>query len=46
MGQINLIRNLIGEKLSLEAQFELNWEDWNFTRPNLIFTKSIDLNQG
>jgi hypothetical protein len=24
MGQINLIRNLIGEKLSLEAQFELN----------------------
>ena len=41
MGQINFIRNLIGEKLSLEAQFEFNWEDWNFRRPNLFFTKSI-----
>jgi hypothetical protein len=26
-GQINFIRELIGEKLSLEAQFELNRED-------------------
>jgi hypothetical protein len=25
--QINFVRNLIGEKLSLRAQFELNWED-------------------
>jgi hypothetical protein len=29
MGQINFIRNLIGEKISLGAQFELNWEGWN-----------------
>jgi hypothetical protein len=46
MGQINFIRGLIGEKLSLGAQFTLNWEDWNFRRPNLIFTKSIGSNQG
>jgi len=42
MGQINFIRGLISEKLSLETKFGLNWEDWNFKRPNLIFTKSID----
>jgi hypothetical protein len=29
----------------LEAQFELNREDWNFKGPNLIFTKSIDWNR-
>jgi len=46
MSQINFIRDLIGEQLSLGAQFELNWEDWNFKRPNLIFTKLIDWNQG
>jgi hypothetical protein len=44
MGQINFNRDLISEKLSLRAQFELNWEDWNFRAPNLIFTKSIDSN--
>jgi hypothetical protein len=41
MGQINCLKGLIGEKISLGAQFGLNWEDWNFRRPNLIFTKSI-----
>jgi len=46
MGQINFIRGLISKILSLGAQFEFNWEDWNFKRPNLIFTKSIDWNQG
>jgi hypothetical protein len=46
MGKINFIWGLIGEKLSLGAQFGLNWEDWNFKRPNLIFTKLIDSNQG
>jgi hypothetical protein len=45
MGQINFIRDLIGEKISLETQFELNWEDWNFRRPNLIFIKLIARNQ-
>jgi hypothetical protein len=30
----------------LGAQFGLNWEDWNFKTPNLIFTKLIDWNQG
>jgi hypothetical protein len=30
MGQINFIRDLIGENLSLEAQFGSTWEDWNF----------------
>jgi hypothetical protein len=30
----------------LEAQFEFNCDDWNFRKPNLIFTKSIDWNQG
>jgi hypothetical protein len=44
MGQINFIMDLIDEKLSLEAQFGLNREDWNFKRPNLILTKSIDWN--
>ena len=45
MGQVNFIRNLIGEKLSLEAQFRLNREDWNLKGLNLIFfTKSIDWN--
>jgi hypothetical protein len=28
------------------AQFRLNWEDLNFKRPNLIFTKLIDWNHG
>jgi hypothetical protein len=46
MGQINFIKGLIGEKLSLGAQFGLNWEDLNFRKPNLIFTKSIDWNEG
>jgi len=46
MGQINFITCLIGEKLSLRTQFGLNWEDLNFWRLNLIFTKSIDWNQG
>jgi hypothetical protein len=46
MGQINIIKGLIGEKLSLGAQFGLNWEDLNFRKPNLIFTKSIDWNEG
>jgi hypothetical protein len=46
MDQINFIRGLIGPKLCLGAQFGLNWEDWNFQRPNLIFTKSIGWNQG
>jgi len=41
MGQINFIKDLIGEKISLRAQFELNLEDWNFRGPNLIFTKLI-----
>jgi len=45
IGQINFIRDLINEELSLGAQFELNWEDYNFRRPNLISTKSIDWNQ-
>jgi len=44
IGQINFIKDLIGEKLSLEAQFRLNREDWNFKGPNLILTKSIDWN--
>ena len=26
MGQINFIKGLIGEKLSLETSFGLNWE--------------------
>ena len=46
MGQINLIRGLIGEKLSLGAQIELNWEYWNFRRPILIVIKLIDSNWG
>jgi len=46
MGQNNFIMGLIGDKLSLSAQFEINWEDWNFRRPNLFFIKSIDWNQG
>jgi hypothetical protein len=46
MGQINFITGLIGEKLSLRAQIRLNWEYWNFIRPNLIVTKSIDSNWG
>jgi hypothetical protein len=44
MGQIIFVSDLIGEKLSLRAQFWLNWEDWNFRGPNLIFTKSISSN--
>jgi len=46
MGQINFIRDLIGEKLSLRAQFRLNLKDWNFREPNLIFTNSIGSNHG
>jgi hypothetical protein len=42
ISQLNFIRDLISEKLSLGAQFMLNREDWNFTGPNLNFTKSID----
>jgi hypothetical protein len=38
--------SLIGKNLSLRAQLGLKWEDWNFKRPNLIFTKSINWNQG
>ena len=38
-GQVNFFSNLIGEKLSLETQFRLNQEDWNFKGPNLIFYK-------
>jgi hypothetical protein len=34
MVQINFIRNLSGEKLSLRDQFGLNLEDWNFRGPN------------
>jgi hypothetical protein len=44
MSHINFIRGLIGENLNLGAQFGLNREDWNFMRPNLIFTKWIGLN--
>ena len=43
MGQINFIRGLIGEKLSLGAQFRFNWQDWNFKRPNLIFTQFVEI---
>jgi hypothetical protein len=46
MGQINFIRGLMSENLSLGAQFELNWEDLIFRRPNLFFTKSNGSNQG
>ena len=46
MGPINLIRGLIGEKLSLGAQFQLNLKNQNFRKPNLSFTKSIDPNKG
>jgi hypothetical protein len=28
MSQINFIRDVIGENLSLGAQFGLNWEYW------------------
>ena len=42
MGQINFNKGLIGEKLSLRAQIELNWEDWNFRRLNFIFNMPID----
>jgi hypothetical protein len=45
MGQIKFIKDLIGEKLSLGTQFELNWEDWNFRESNLNFTKSIGSNK-
>jgi hypothetical protein len=45
MGQNNFIKGLICEKLNLRAQFELNWEGWNFRRSYLILTKSIDWNQ-
>jgi hypothetical protein len=46
MDQINFMRGLICEKLSLRAKFGFNWEYWNFKRTNLIFTKSIDWNRG
>jgi hypothetical protein len=46
MSQINFIKGVIGKKkLTLGAQLRLNWEDWNFRRPNLIFVKSIEWNQ-
>ena len=44
MDQIKYIRDLIGEKLSLEAQFGLNREDQNFRGPNSNFTKSKEWN--
>ena len=44
MGQIKYIRDLIGEKLSLEAQFGLNREDQNLRGPNSNFTKSKEWN--
>ena len=34
MDQINFIKSLIGEKLSLKDWFGLNWEDQNFQRQN------------
>jgi hypothetical protein len=46
MGQIDFIRHVISETLSLGAQFRFNWENWNFRGPNLIFTKLVDSNQG
>jgi hypothetical protein len=46
MAQIHFIRGLIGKKKSFEPQFGLNWEYLNFRRPNLIFTKLINWNQG
>jgi len=46
MSQINFIWDLIGKTLSLGAQFELNWEDWNFKRLNIVFTKLINWNEG
>jgi len=36
MGLINFIVGLIGEKLSLRAQFRLHREEWNLRRLNLI----------
>jgi len=39
-----ILFGLNGWKLSLGAQFRLNWEDLNFKRPNLFFTKLIDWN--
>jgi hypothetical protein len=41
MGQINFIRGLMSENLSLGAQFELNWEDWIFRRPNLFLQSQL-----
>jgi hypothetical protein len=46
MSQINFIWDLIGKTLSLGAQFGLNWEDWNFKRLNIVFTKLINWNEG
>jgi hypothetical protein len=42
MCQINFIRDLIGEKLSLEAQSRLNREIRILNYQNSIFTKLID----
>jgi hypothetical protein len=41
MGQINFVRDLIGENLSLGAQFGLNWKDWNFRGSNLILQSQL-----
>ena len=46
MDQINFIKGLIGETLSLGAQFVFNCEYWNFRRPNIIFAKSNASSQG
>jgi hypothetical protein len=44
MDQVNFIKGLIDEILSLGAQFGLNWEDWNFRISKLICTKLIASN--
>jgi hypothetical protein len=41
MGQINVSRDLIGEKISLRAQFELNWEGLNFKRLRTTIKKML-----
>ena len=38
--------DLIGEKLSLKAQFGHKWKDWNLRGPDLIFPNSIGWNHG
>jgi hypothetical protein len=41
MSQINFIRGLIGETLSLWVQFGLNWEEWNFRRSHLSLPSQL-----